>query len=97
MEGKNIKKEDMEYLGKLARIQLSDEEKEHLQKELKKIIGYISQLDKISTEEIEPTYHVLDITNVFRQDEKRDSLKQEKVFKNAPEKKGQYFRVPRII
>lgn len=97
MEKKIIKREDVEYLGKLARIELSEEEKGKFENDLEKILEYISKLNEVSTENVEPTYHVLPVKNVFRKDTVRPSFSREEILKNAPDKNEEFFKVPRII
>ncbi|MCM8818248.1 MAG: Asp-tRNA(Asn)/Glu-tRNA(Gln) amidotransferase subunit GatC [Candidatus Omnitrophica bacterium] len=97
MEKKIIEKKDVEYLSQLIRIELKEDEKESLVKEIGKIIEYISKLNEINTENIEPTYHVIPIKNVFREDIPENYISREKMLKNAPDKDNNFFKVPRII
>lgn len=97
MKEKIIKKEDVEYLGRLARIELTEGEKKKFEKELGKILEYISKLNEVNTENIEPTYHVLPLKNVFRDDIPESSTSKEEILKNAPDKDDDFFKVPRII
>ncbi|MCD6423278.1 MAG: Asp-tRNA(Asn)/Glu-tRNA(Gln) amidotransferase subunit GatC [Elusimicrobia bacterium] len=97
MDKKVIDKKDVEYLGNLARISLSEDEKEKLYADLEKILGYVSQLEKVDTENVEPTYHVLPVKNVFRKDKVKESFSKEEILKNATERKGDFFKVPKII
>ncbi|MGC8976646.1 MAG: Asp-tRNA(Asn)/Glu-tRNA(Gln) amidotransferase subunit GatC [Candidatus Ratteibacteria bacterium] len=98
MEKKIIKREDVEYLSKLARIELKEEDKIKFEKELETILEYISKLNEVNTENIEPTYHVLPVKNVFREDIQSDSsISKEDILKNAPDKESDFFKVPRII
>jgi aspartyl-tRNA(Asn)/glutamyl-tRNA(Gln) amidotransferase subunit C len=68
MEKKIITSQDVEYLSKLARIELKEEEKKKFEKELLKILEYIEKLNEVNTENVLPTYHVLPVKNVFRDD-----------------------------
>jgi aspartyl-tRNA(Asn)/glutamyl-tRNA(Gln) amidotransferase subunit C len=88
---------DVEYVAKLAKLKLSDEEKKKFQKELDKIIRYIDQLNQVDTENVLITSHVLPMQNVFREDKVKPSLTQEEALSNAPDKKDGYFRVPRAF
>ena len=97
MEKKIIKREDVEYLGKLARIELSEEEKKKLENDLEKILEYISKLNEVNTENVPPTYHVLPIKNVFREDKVKESFPREELLKNAPDRTEEFFKVPKII
>ncbi|HDD64547.1 MAG TPA: Asp-tRNA(Asn)/Glu-tRNA(Gln) amidotransferase subunit GatC [Firmicutes bacterium] len=97
MEEKIIKREEVEYLGKLARIELSEEEKKKLENDLEKILEYISKLNEVNTENVPPTNHVLPIKNVFRDDKVKKSFPREELLKNAPDKTEEFFKVPKII
>jgi len=81
----------------LARIELSQEEKELLSLQLEDILNYFETLKKLNTEDIPPTSHVVSIKNVFRKDVQRESLNCEEVLKNAPLKEDGCFKVPRIV
>lgn len=65
----SISKEEIIHLSKLSNISLSDQQIQQLQPDLENIIGYISQLDELNTEGIEPTYQCFDMQNIWRQDE----------------------------
>jgi aspartyl-tRNA(Asn)/glutamyl-tRNA(Gln) amidotransferase subunit C len=89
--------EDVEYAARLARLRLSDEEKEEFTGQLDDILTYMDQLNKVDTTEVEPTSHVISITNVLRNDEVRESLPREPSLRNAPEAERGFYKVPRII
>jgi len=97
MEKKIIKREDVEYLSKLARIELTEEEKTKFEKELEKIVEYVSKLNEVNTDNVEPCYHVGKIKNVFREDIPSDFPSKEEIIKNAPQREKNLFKVPRII
>ncbi len=92
-----ITKKDVEYVAKLARLKLSEEEKERFTKQLDQILKYVGKLNKLDTEKVKPTSHVLPLKNVFREDKVGKSLEVEKALENAPEKARGFFKVPRII
>ena len=92
-----VSREDVEYVARLARIELTDEQKNTLALQLSSILGHIEKLNELDTEGVEPTFHVLDVTNVFREDEVRPSLPTAEVLKNAPARDGDFFKVPKII
>lgn len=92
-----ITRQDVEYLGNLARISLNEEEKAQFEKELEKIIYYVSQLSKVPTDKVSPTWHVLPVTNVFRNDEVKNDTGAEEILGNAPERDDKFFKVPKII
>lgn len=87
----------IEDVALLARLQLTEPEKELFARQLKNTIDYINKLNELDTTEIEPTAHVLPIENVFREDELRPSLSCGKALQNAPEREGNFYLVPRII
>ena len=92
-----VSREDVEYVAKLARIELTEDEKLTLTSQLNSILDHIEKLNELDTEGVEPTFHVLDVTNVFREDAVRPSLPSEEVLKNAPARDGDFFKVPKII
>jgi aspartyl-tRNA(Asn)/glutamyl-tRNA(Gln) amidotransferase subunit C len=92
-----ITKQEVEHVAKLARLELSDTEKEMLTDQLSNILTYVEQLNELDTRGVEPTSHVLDINNVMRDDVSSGSLTQERALANAPDKAAGYYRVPKII
>ena len=92
-----IQKRDVKHVAKLARLNLTEDEVESFTQQLGNILDYIHNLEKIDTEQIEPTAHVLTIRNVFRDDELKKSLDLETVFNNASKKEGGYFKTPKIM
>ena len=92
-----VSREDVEYVAKLARIELTEDEKDTLTSQLSSILGHIEKLNELDIEGVEPTFHVLDVTNVFREDEVRPSLPTEETLKNAPARDGDFFKVPKIL
>ncbi|TNF45533.1 Asp-tRNA(Asn)/Glu-tRNA(Gln) amidotransferase subunit GatC [bacterium] len=92
-----ITPELVEHVANLARLELSGEEKERMEDQLGKILEYIGLLDGLDTSDVPPTSHVIDVHNVFREDEIKGSLPVDKGLANAPDKTGTAFKVPRII
>ena len=92
-----ISKDDVKHIAKLSRLNFGERELEKFTFELNKILDYINKLNELNTDNVEPTSHVLDITNVFREDEVKNSLSKEEALKNAPEKEFGHFKVPRVI
>ena len=90
-------KVDIEKVARLARLGLSEEEKETFGNQLDQILTYMAQLNRLETTGIEPTSHAIPIDNVFREDEPRPSYPQEEVLGIAPEEESGHFKVPRII
>ena len=89
--------QDVEHIAKLARLRLTEEEKQRFQKELGKIIEYFDQLKKLNTEGVPPTTHVVPLENVLREDVVAPSLPVDEALANAPDRKGNYFRVPKVV
>ncbi len=96
-----ISKKQVEHIAKLARIELTEEEKEKFTKELSSILDYVEQLDKVDVAKIKGISQVTGLENVTREDEQQkiENRKQkvEKLLKEAPSKKGDYIKVPKIL
>ncbi len=88
---------DVEYVAKLAKLTISEEEMDGYIKKLSSILDYMQQLQEIDTTGVQPTTHVLPLENVFRADEVRPCLPREKVLTNAPDTEDGYFKVPKIL
>jgi len=89
--------EDVEYVANLAKLELSQKEKIKFQKELADIMKYFDQLNELNTDNVPITSHVVLLKNAFRKDRALPSLPQDKALANAPQKKGGFFRVPKVI
>ena len=92
-----IGKEQVEHVAKLARLEVSEDEKAMFARQLSSILTYIDQLKEADTAGVEPTATVLPTDNVFREDEVRPSLSQEQALANAPDRADGFFRVPKIL
>jgi len=91
-------KATIDHLAKLALLELSEEEKEELSKQLGDIVNYFKKLDDLDTTNIEPTTHPIEeLFNVFREDEPWESLSNEEATKNTKYKQDGYFKAPRIL
>lgn len=88
---------DVEYVAKLARLSFSEDEKEQLTHQLNDILTYMEQLNSLDTTNVEPLAHVIELKNVFREDEVRNGVSQEEALKNAPAASGEFFKVPKVI
>ncbi len=89
--------DDVEHVAKLARLELSGEEKETYRRQLSDVLEHARVLSEVDTDGVEPTSHTLPLVNVFREDEVRPSLPVEEVTRNATWAEGGAFKVPRII
>ena len=88
---------EVEHVARLARLELCPEERERMREQLDRILGYIDKLRQLDTAGVEPTSHAVPMVNVFREDELRPCLSPEEMLANAPDRSGEFFRVPRII
>ncbi|WP_274649146.1 Asp-tRNA(Asn)/Glu-tRNA(Gln) amidotransferase subunit GatC [Paenibacillus humicola] len=88
---------DVEHVANLARLALSDAEKEQFTVQLNDILKYVDKLGELNTDDVEPTSHVLQVTNVMREDEVRASLPVETALRNAPDEEDGQFKVPAVL
>lgn len=87
----------VEYISKLARLSVSEEEKETFSTQLNSILSYMEKLNELDTKDVEPTSHVVSLSNVMRDDVQRDSISREDALANAPDHTDKFYRVPKII
>ncbi len=92
-----LEPEDVARLAALARIDLSEEELQHLAPQLDGILAAVASVQQLAGDDVPPTSHPLPITNVFRPDETRPSLPLADVLAGAPAAEQDRFRVPRIL
>jgi len=88
---------DVEYVGKLARLEVTEAEKEKFTAQLNDILLYIDQLNELDTKGVAPMSHAIAVTNAFREDKVAESLGTQKALANAPDARGEVFRVPKVI
>ena len=96
-EIKHISEEEVEHVAWLAHIKLADDEKVLFTEQFNRILDFFREIDEAQTEGVPPTYHVLEIVNVWRKDEGGESLSREEILKNAPKKENGFFRSPRMV
>ena len=95
---KTIDESAVKHVANLARLRLSAEELSLYSKQLEAILEYINKLREIDTKDIPPTSHALEnLKNVFREDTVKESLPVSSALGNAPQKKDNFFSVPKII
>ncbi|WP_456430883.1 Asp-tRNA(Asn)/Glu-tRNA(Gln) amidotransferase subunit GatC [Thermosulfuriphilus sp.] len=92
-----ISKEEVRHVAHLARLEFDDQEIEVFTRQLGQILEYVRQLDRLDTAEVSPTTHTLALTNAFREDEVKESIKIDEALANAPEREGRFFVVPRVL
>jgi len=88
---------EVKYVAKLARLKLTEQEKELFTQQLDSILDYMEKLNELDTEKVPPTFHVLPLKNVMREDEVKDDHLQKEMLSNAPERDDNFFSVPKII
>jgi aspartyl-tRNA(Asn)/glutamyl-tRNA(Gln) amidotransferase subunit C len=93
----SIERKTVEHVAKLARLQLSPEEADRMQKQLGAILDYVDQLGKVDIAGLEPLVQAVDTHNVMREDAPAGSLPRAEALKNAPEKTGDFFVVPKVV
>ena len=92
-----ITRAEVEHVARLSRLTLTDEELERMRRELDAILAYIDKLKALDVEGVEPTSHAVPLVNVMRDDVVTPCLSQHDALANAPDRAGEFFRVPRII
>ena len=92
-----ISDETIEYVGILAKLELSEEEKEQAKKDMGSMLDYIDKLNELDTSGVEPMSHVCPVHNVFREDIVVNGDDRENILKNAPEEKDGSFAVPKTV
>ncbi len=92
-----IERKDVEHVARLSRLHLTDAELERMRAELDAILAYIDKLTRVDVDGVEPTSHAVPLLNVMRDDEPAPCLPQADTLANAPDRAGEFFRVPRII
>ena len=88
---------DLEQVVKLARIDLTPEEKERIAPQMAEILKYVEQLKELDVTNVEPTAHAVPLANIMREDVVEDSLSHDDALRNAPKKSNGLFVVPKII
>ncbi len=92
-----ISNETIDYVSILAKLKLSEEEKETAKKDIAKILDYIDKLNELDTEGVEPMSHIFGMQNVFREDVITNTDNSALVLQNAPGVKNGMYKVPRIM
>jgi len=92
-----IDKEQVMKVAKLARLELTEAEVEEFTGQLRAILDYVAKMNELDTSNVEPLAHCLPVSNVFREDAAKESLGAGKALANAPERDGDFFKVPKIL
>ena len=88
---------DVAYVAELARLELSDAERETFQRQLEDIVKYVEKISEVDVEGVEPMMHGRPLVNAFREDVVRPSLDRESALSNAPARVGDEFLLPKIV
>lgn len=91
-----VGKEDIEYVAKLAKLRLTEEEKEKLTPQMADIIDFANRISQLNTDGIKETAHILEMNNVFREDEVKASYNRDDILMNAPQKEAGCIIVPGV-
>jgi aspartyl-tRNA(Asn)/glutamyl-tRNA(Gln) amidotransferase subunit C len=92
-----ITRDDVAHLARLARLDLTDEERDHYAEQLDAIVEAVARISEVATDDVTPMSHPLPLTNVFRADVVQSSLDRTVVLAAAPEAEDERFKVPRIL
>lgn len=92
-----ISNQTIDKLANLAQLQFSESEKVEIKKDLEKMVGFIEQLQKVDTSNIEPLLYITDAVNILRDDEVKGSVTVKEALLNAPNKDNQFIKVPKVI
>ena len=92
-----VTSEQVEHVANLASLEVSQDEVNEFTQSLEDILNFAGQLDEANTENVEPTFHVLDLQNVLREDKSESGIPQEEALKNAKETEAGQFKVPAIM
>ena len=92
-----ISEAEVRHVAKLSRLKLSEQQVAYFASSLSHVLGYVSKLDELDVEHVEPMAHPTDMTNHFREDEPTQPLSLEQVLANAPEADPPFFKVPKVL
>ncbi len=87
---------DVEHVAKLARLELTEEEKEKFTHQLGDVLEHVERMNEVDTTGVEPMNHPIDFSNVMREDVKIYENTREELMQNGPDIEGEFFKVPKI-
>ena len=93
----SVSLDEVRHLAALSEIQLSDSELESLTTDIDNIVGYINQLDELDTDQVEPTFQLTGLQNVWRNDKIEPQLSREKLLNLAPDTENNQVKVPKVL
>lgn len=92
-----VTREVIEHVAGLARLNLTEQEKERLTAEMAEVISYVDKLNELDTADVKPMEHVIPMKNVLREDKAAKSLDRDKILANAPSHEDGCFKVPKVV
>lgn len=92
-----LSRDDVRNVAELARLRFSDDEESRMAEEMSQILEYVEKLDELDTSGVPPMSHVLDLTNVFRDDDIESRIDQDQALEPAPDASNGYFQVPKVV
>ena len=92
-----ISRDDVAHLAKLARIEMSDSELDHLAQEMDVILGAVARVQEVASADVPPTSHPIPVNNVVREDVVRPSLTPQEALSGVPAQSEDRFKVPQIL
>ena len=93
----SVTRKDVDHIATLARLEFSETEKGQFTHQMNEILAYIEKLNELDTSNVEPLSHVIELSNVFREDVVQPSLPQATALHNAPSADSEHFKVPKVI
>ncbi len=92
-----IDAEMVRHIGKLSRIELTDAEVATFTRQLGDVLHYFDKLQELDTENVEPMAHAVELHNILADDTPRESLTPDEALANAPQRDGDFFKVPKVL
>jgi len=92
-----ITRAEVEHVAVLARLELTEEEKEMFTGQMDAMLAYVDKLNEVNTDGVVPTSHAVPMENAFREDLVRPSIGVDAALANAPDRVESFFRVPKVI
>ena len=92
-----ITSQDVLNVAKLARLELEEKEVDLYTNQLEQILGYVAQLEKIDTTNVEPTTRAVEVVNILREDSVQSTTVREDLLDQAPQREGDFYGVPKIL
>jgi len=94
---KDIQADLVRHIARLSRIALDESRADELARQFADILGYFDKLQELDTSDVQPLVHPMELSNVFGADDPHASLTPEEALANAPQRDGDFYRVPKVI